>query len=151
MGRPGPEPAAIERAARLLRNAKPLIVAGGGAVHSGAGTALRAVAEATGIPVADTRAGKGALPWTTPRRYRFDGVVRGERTGPEGGRGARCRHPVLRLHDREPHAWKDSLIGDHPIHGPEGIRFYTRPKVVTTRWPQQAQQIAAGFDFPTSN
>ncbi|MFD5407855.1 CoA-acylating methylmalonate-semialdehyde dehydrogenase [Streptomyces griseorubiginosus] len=47
--------------------------------------------------------------------------------------------------------WKDSLIGDHPIHGPEGIRFYTRPKVVTTRWPEQAQQVAAGFTFPTSN
>ncbi|MER6140528.1 CoA-acylating methylmalonate-semialdehyde dehydrogenase [Streptomyces sparsogenes] len=47
--------------------------------------------------------------------------------------------------------WKDSLIGDSPIHGPEGIRFYTRPKVVTTRWPQQNHQIAAGFTFPTSN
>ncbi|PZT71337.1 methylmalonate-semialdehyde dehydrogenase (CoA acylating) [Streptomyces sp. SW4] len=47
--------------------------------------------------------------------------------------------------------WKDSLIGDSPIHGPEGIRFYTRPKVVTTRWPQPAQQVAAGFTFPTSN
>ncbi|MFE2421947.1 CoA-acylating methylmalonate-semialdehyde dehydrogenase [Streptomyces hokutonensis] len=47
--------------------------------------------------------------------------------------------------------WKDSLIGDSPIHGPEGIRFYTRPKVVTTRWPRAAQQVAAGFDFPTSS
>lgn len=47
--------------------------------------------------------------------------------------------------------WKDSLIGDSPIHGPEGIRFYTRPKVVTTRWPQSAQQVNAGFNFPTSN
>jgi malonate-semialdehyde dehydrogenase (acetylating) / methylmalonate-semialdehyde dehydrogenase len=47
--------------------------------------------------------------------------------------------------------WKDSLIGDSPIHGPEGIRFYTRPKVVTTRWPQPRQHLAAGFDFPTSD
>lgn len=47
--------------------------------------------------------------------------------------------------------WKDSLIGDHPIHGPEGVRFYTRPKVVTTRWPRPAQQVAAGFTFPTSD
>ncbi|MFH8468314.1 CoA-acylating methylmalonate-semialdehyde dehydrogenase [Streptomyces sp. NPDC017991] len=47
--------------------------------------------------------------------------------------------------------WKDSLIGDSAIHGPEGIRFYTRPKVVTTRWPKPAQQVAAGFDFPTSS
>ncbi|MFJ2116365.1 CoA-acylating methylmalonate-semialdehyde dehydrogenase, partial [Streptomyces sp. NPDC087850] len=33
--------------------------------------------------------------------------------------------------------WKDSLIGDSPVHGPEGIRFYTRTKVVTTRWPHR--------------
>ncbi|GAA3826695.1 3D-(3,5/4)-trihydroxycyclohexane-1,2-dione acylhydrolase (decyclizing) [Streptomyces phyllanthi] len=68
VGRPVPEPAAIERGARLLRNArKPLIVAGGGAVYSGAETQLRAFAEATGIPVADTHAGKGAVPWDHPR------------------------------------------------------------------------------------
>jgi malonate-semialdehyde dehydrogenase (acetylating)/methylmalonate-semialdehyde dehydrogenase len=47
--------------------------------------------------------------------------------------------------------WKDSLIGDNPIHGPEGVRFYTRPKVVTTRWPQQAHDTTAGFNFPTSS
>jgi malonate-semialdehyde dehydrogenase (acetylating)/methylmalonate-semialdehyde dehydrogenase len=32
--------------------------------------------------------------------------------------------------------WKASLFGDSPIYGPEGIRFYTRPKVVTSRWPE---------------
>ncbi|MFF5360655.1 CoA-acylating methylmalonate-semialdehyde dehydrogenase [Streptomyces scabiei] len=47
--------------------------------------------------------------------------------------------------------WKDSLIGDSPIHGPEGIRFYTRPKVVTSRWPRQNHHVAAGFTFPTSD
>lgn len=31
--------------------------------------------------------------------------------------------------------WKNSLFGDHHMHGPEGIRFYTRLKTVTTRWP----------------
>ncbi|MFE1839799.1 3D-(3,5/4)-trihydroxycyclohexane-1,2-dione acylhydrolase (decyclizing) [Streptomyces sviceus] len=67
VGRPVPEAAAVERAARLLRGAKkPLIVAGGGAVYSGAETELRAFAEATGIPVADTHAGKGAVPWDHP-------------------------------------------------------------------------------------
>ncbi|MEU2338484.1 3D-(3,5/4)-trihydroxycyclohexane-1,2-dione acylhydrolase (decyclizing) [Streptomyces sp. NPDC006654] len=67
VGRPVPEPAAVERAVRLLRGArKPLIVAGGGAVYSGAETALRAFAEATGIPVADTHAGKGAVAWDHP-------------------------------------------------------------------------------------
>ncbi|MCT9075767.1 3D-(3,5/4)-trihydroxycyclohexane-1,2-dione acylhydrolase (decyclizing) [Streptomyces fulvoviolaceus] len=73
VGRPVPEPAAVERAARLLRGArKPLIVAGGGAVYSGAETALRAFAEATGIPVADTHAGKGAVPWDHP--YAVGGI-----------------------------------------------------------------------------
>ncbi|GAB3347895.1 CoA-acylating methylmalonate-semialdehyde dehydrogenase [Amycolatopsis echigonensis] len=42
--------------------------------------------------------------------------------------------------------WKDSLIGDSPIHGPEGVRFYTRAKVVTSRWPR----TEAAFSFPTS-
>ncbi|WP_046730974.1 3D-(3,5/4)-trihydroxycyclohexane-1,2-dione acylhydrolase (decyclizing) [Streptomyces humi] len=73
VGRPVPEPAAVERAVALLRNArKPLIVAGGGAVYSGAETALRAFAEATGIPVADTHAGKGAVPWDHP--YAVGGI-----------------------------------------------------------------------------
>ncbi|NBH10936.1 CoA-acylating methylmalonate-semialdehyde dehydrogenase [Amycolatopsis sp. SID8362] len=47
--------------------------------------------------------------------------------------------------------WKDSLIGDSPIHGPEGVRFYTRPKVVTTRWPHVTQSVEAAFHFPTSS
>ncbi|MEU4968663.1 3D-(3,5/4)-trihydroxycyclohexane-1,2-dione acylhydrolase (decyclizing) [Streptomyces smyrnaeus] len=67
VGRPVPEPAAVERAAQLLRRARrPLIVAGGGTVYSGACTQLRAFAEATGIPVADTHAGKGAVAWDHP-------------------------------------------------------------------------------------
>ena len=36
--------------------------------------------------------------------------------------------------------WKSSLFGDNAIYGPEGIRFYTRPKVVTSRWPDPAEQ-----------
>jgi len=32
--------------------------------------------------------------------------------------------------------WKDSLFGEHHMHGEEGIRFYTRHKAVTTRWPE---------------
>jgi malonate-semialdehyde dehydrogenase (acetylating)/methylmalonate-semialdehyde dehydrogenase len=31
--------------------------------------------------------------------------------------------------------WKRSLFGDHAMHGPEGVRFYTRMKTVTARWP----------------
>ena len=32
--------------------------------------------------------------------------------------------------------WKRSLFGDMAVHGPEGVRFYTRIKTVTARWPQ---------------
>lgn len=42
--------------------------------------------------------------------------------------------------------WKQSLFGDSHIYGPESIHFYTRSKVVTTRWPQPSEsQIDLGF------
>ncbi len=44
--------------------------------------------------------------------------------------------------------WKNSLFGDLHVHGVEGIKFYTRTKVVTTRWPHQ-DTPAAGFHMPT--
>jgi len=66
--RPLPEPWALARAVELIRGAeRPLIVAGGGVIYSGAEEALRALAEATGIPVATTQAGGGALPWDHPQ------------------------------------------------------------------------------------
>ena len=34
--------------------------------------------------------------------------------------------------------WKDSLLGDTHIHGPEGVKFYTRGKAITSRWPSEA-------------
>jgi malonate-semialdehyde dehydrogenase (acetylating) / methylmalonate-semialdehyde dehydrogenase len=49
--------------------------------------------------------------------------------------------------------WKDSLFGDHHIHGPEGIRFYTRAKAITSRWPGEAQDPAqhrGHMHFPTA-
>ena len=36
--------------------------------------------------------------------------------------------------------WKRSLFGDHAVHGPEGVRFYTRIKTVTSRWPTGIRQ-----------
>jgi 3D-(3,5/4)-trihydroxycyclohexane-1,2-dione acylhydrolase (decyclizing) len=62
IGRPVPEPAALDRAVAAIKASKrPLVVAGGGVVYSDASEALRAFADATGIPVADTQAGKGAI------------------------------------------------------------------------------------------
>ena len=45
--------------------------------------------------------------------------------------------------------WKSSLFGDSAIYGPEGIRFYTRPKVVTSRWPDGGQS-GVDLGFPTN-
>ena len=57
-----PAPDALDRAARLVRAARrPLIVAGGGVIYAEATGALAALADATGIPVAETQAGRGAL------------------------------------------------------------------------------------------
>ncbi|MEV7395825.1 3D-(3,5/4)-trihydroxycyclohexane-1,2-dione acylhydrolase (decyclizing) [Aeromicrobium sp. NPDC092404] len=68
IARPVPEPAALDRAVAAIRSArKPLIVAGGGVTYSRANDALRELAEATGIPVAETQAGKGALAYDHPR------------------------------------------------------------------------------------
>ncbi len=44
--------------------------------------------------------------------------------------------------------WKASLFGDHHIHGPEGVRFYTRYKAVTQRWPTGIRS-GAEFVMPT--
>jgi malonate-semialdehyde dehydrogenase (acetylating) / methylmalonate-semialdehyde dehydrogenase len=44
--------------------------------------------------------------------------------------------------------WKSSLFGDSHVYGSEGIRFYTRLKVVTTRWPDQPS-TGASLHFPT--
>ena len=49
--------------------------------------------------------------------------------------------------------WKDSLFGDHHIHGPEGVRFYTRGKAITSRWPEEAQDPShhrGHMHFPTA-
>jgi 3D-(3,5/4)-trihydroxycyclohexane-1,2-dione acylhydrolase (decyclizing) len=65
--RPVPEPAALAAAVEVLRSARrPLVVAGGGVIYAEATDALRALVEATGIPVAETQAGKGSLPYDHP-------------------------------------------------------------------------------------
>lgn len=68
IARPVPEPAALARAVAAIRaSRKPLIVAGGGVAYSGANDALRTFAESTGIPVTETQAGKGSLPFDHPQ------------------------------------------------------------------------------------
>jgi 3D-(3,5/4)-trihydroxycyclohexane-1,2-dione acylhydrolase (decyclizing) len=65
--RPTPEPEALARAVELISRAeRPLIVSGGGTIYAEASDALRQLAESYGIPVTESQAGKGALPWDHP-------------------------------------------------------------------------------------
>jgi 3D-(3,5/4)-trihydroxycyclohexane-1,2-dione acylhydrolase (decyclizing) len=67
IGRPEPDSAVLAEAVAFIRDAeRPLIVAGGGLIYSEATEALRAFVEQTGIPVAETQAGKGSLPYDYP-------------------------------------------------------------------------------------
>ena len=73
---PAPSGAALAAAAAALRDAKrPLLIAGGGALYGLAWEALRAFADAHGVPVAETQAGKGALPWDHPLQLGAIGVT----------------------------------------------------------------------------
>jgi 3D-(3,5/4)-trihydroxycyclohexane-1,2-dione acylhydrolase (decyclizing) len=68
VARPVPEPSALDRAVAVIRSARrPLVVAGGGVTYSQANEALAAFVEATGIPVGESQAGKGALPYDHPQ------------------------------------------------------------------------------------
>ncbi|HEY6547726.1 MAG TPA: thiamine pyrophosphate-binding protein, partial [Vicinamibacteria bacterium] len=74
--RPPPEPDLLARAAEWIRAAqRPLIVAGGGVLYSDAAPALRAFVRQTGIPVGETQAGKGALPYDDPASLGAIGVT----------------------------------------------------------------------------
>src|SRR5256714_4382659 len=74
--RPAADPAAVEAAAALVRGARrPLLVAGGGVIYSEATEALRQLAESAGIPVGETQAGKGSLPYDHPLAVGAVGVT----------------------------------------------------------------------------
>ena len=47
--------------------------------------------------------------------------------------------------------WRESMFGDHHIHGPEGVRFYTRAKAITERWPARDDRAEQALNFPTSD
>lgn len=88
--RPPPEPEVVAAAARWLRSgARPLVVAGGGVRYAGAGAALAAFAERFGVPVVETQAGKGALPWDHPLA-----------AGPVGANGGSAANALARRADR---------------------------------------------------
>ncbi|MBA3636616.1 MAG: 3D-(3,5/4)-trihydroxycyclohexane-1,2-dione acylhydrolase (decyclizing) [Rubrobacteraceae bacterium] len=67
VGRPLPDAGAMDRAVAMIRSSRrPIIVAGGGVIYSEATEALRRLCERTGIPVGETQAGKGSMPYDHP-------------------------------------------------------------------------------------
>jgi 3D-(3,5/4)-trihydroxycyclohexane-1,2-dione acylhydrolase (decyclizing) len=114
--RPVPEPGVLAAAATLLRGARsPLIVSGGGTIYAEATDALAAFAEATGIPVAETQAGKGSLPYDHPQSAGAIGA-----TGTTDANAlAREADVVLGIGTR----WSDFTTASRSIFANEDVRF----------------------------
>src|SRR5215217_365385 len=114
--RPVPEPGLVEEAARLLRGAgRPLIVSGGGTIYADATDALRELVEATGIPVAETQAGKGSLAYDHPQSLGAIGA-----TGTTAANGiAREADVVLGIGTR----WSDFTTASRSLFADPDVRF----------------------------
>jgi 3D-(3,5/4)-trihydroxycyclohexane-1,2-dione acylhydrolase (decyclizing) len=116
IARPQPEPAALARATAVIAAARrPLLVAGGGVHYSGAADALARFAEATGIPVADTQAGKGALLHDHPQAV--GGV--GSTGSPVANALARDADVVIGVGTR----WSDFTTASRTAFRHPGVRF----------------------------
>ncbi len=116
VARPVPEPAALDRALAVIRPAqRPLIIAGGGVGYAAASTELREFAEAAGIPVAETQAGKGALPYDHPLAL---GAV-GSTGSTAANRMARDADVVIGIGTR----YSDFTTASQSLFGDPGVRF----------------------------
>ncbi|WP_394824257.1 3D-(3,5/4)-trihydroxycyclohexane-1,2-dione acylhydrolase (decyclizing) [Pendulispora albinea] len=116
IGRPIPEPGALHRAIALLRASKrPLIVAGGGVIYSEATEALRAFVEATGVPVAETQAGKGALAYDHPQ---WAGAIGATGTAAANSL-ARMADVVIGIGTR----WSDFTTASHTLFEQPNVAF----------------------------
>ncbi len=116
VARPVPEPAALARAVGAVRaGRKPLLVAGGGVIYGEATDALRAFAEATGIPVAETQAGKGSLPYDHPLSV---GAV-GSTGTTAANRLAAEADVVIGVGTR----WSDFTTASRTAFAADGVRF----------------------------
>jgi 3D-(3,5/4)-trihydroxycyclohexane-1,2-dione acylhydrolase (decyclizing) len=114
--RPVPDAADVAAAADLLRAARrPLLVAGGGVIYSDATAALAGFVEATGIPVAETQAGKGALRYDHPAALGAIGA-----TGSTAANAVAAEADVvLGVGTR----WSDFTTASHSLFGHPGVRF----------------------------
>lgn len=105
---PADEDLAVAVAA-LRHTRRPLIVAGGGVLYAFASDALRSFAETFGVPVAETQAGKGALPWDHPLQLGAIGVT----GSPAANALARDADLVLAIGTR----LQDFTTGSHALFG----------------------------------
>ena len=114
--RPVPEPESLSAASALLRGARrPLIVSGGGTIYAGATETLRTLAEQTGVPVAETQAGKGSLPYDHPQAVGAVGA-----TGTTAANAlAREADVVLGIGTR----WSDFTTASRRIFANPDVRF----------------------------
>ena len=111
-----PASEALARAVELIRAARrPLIVAGGGVIYSEAAAALREFADATGIPVAETMAGRGALVSDHPLSLGALGAT----GGTAANRLAREADMVMGVGTR----WSDFTTASHSAFQDPGVRF----------------------------
>jgi len=111
-----PEVLAVSRAAAMIRDSqRPMVVAGGGVHYSDASAALRQFAEQTGVPVAETQAGKGALPFDHPSALGAIGA-----TGSVAANSfARETDLVLGVGTR----WSDFTTASSSLFASRGVRF----------------------------
>jgi len=111
-----PDPAALARAVAAIRSAKrPLVVAGGGVIYACASDALRRFADETGIPVAETQAGKGSLPYDHPASLGAIGA-----TGTSAAnRAAKDADLVIGIGTR----WSDFTTASKTVFQDPNVRF----------------------------
>jgi len=116
IARMSPDVSALDRAAALIRGARrPMVVAGGGVIYAEATEALRRLVDATGIPVGETQAGKGSLPYDDPSNLGAVGA-----TGTlAANRVAREADVVLGIGTR----WTDFTTASHTIFANPDVAF----------------------------
>jgi 3D-(3,5/4)-trihydroxycyclohexane-1,2-dione acylhydrolase (decyclizing) len=116
VARPEPESQVLNQAVQLIRNAeKPIIVAGGGVVYSDATAALHALVRSTGIPVGETQAGKGALPYDDPSAL---GAIGATGTAAANAIAAEA-DLVIGIGTR----WSDFTTASHSVFKNPNVRF----------------------------
>jgi 3D-(3,5/4)-trihydroxycyclohexane-1,2-dione acylhydrolase (decyclizing) len=114
--RPAPDASALARAIEAIRaSRRPLIVSGGGTIYAEATEALRAFVDATGIPVAESYAGKGSLPCDHPSSV---GAI-GATGNPAANALARDADLVIGIGTR----YSDFVTASSTAFGDPGVRF----------------------------